>query len=317
MITDIPGISVGHYTDEKNITGCTVILCPPNTIASCEVRGNSPGSRELALLAPEKQMQEVHAILLSGGSAFGLGAANGVMQYLVEQKIGYKTPWALVPIVPSAIIFDLNIGSSSVFPTPENAYQACKSASSTFAQGSIGAGTGAVVGKWSGFENAMKGGFGSASVKNGSVVVGAAAVVNAVGDIVHKEGTVLAGAHKSGRFLGEDGRLNSFNNELLLSRNANTTLVVVASNAKLNKTDTYRVSQRAHDGMARAITPCHTTFDGDVTFSLSTGKETAPIDLVAEMAAEATSEAIRNAVRTAKGRGGVKGCGDEAQIGNG
>ncbi|MEI7907574.1 MAG: P1 family peptidase, partial [Bacteroidota bacterium] len=152
MITDVPGITVGHYTDKENITGCTVILCPPNTVASCDVRGSSPGSRELALLAPDKQMQEVHAILLSGGSAFGLGAANGVMKYLAEKNIGYKTPWAIVPIVPSAIIFDLNIGSSSVFPTQENAYTACQNASVNVEQGSVGAGTGAVVGKWSGFE---------------------------------------------------------------------------------------------------------------------------------------------------------------------
>ncbi len=307
MITDVAGINVGHYTDEQNITGCTVILCPPNTMASCDVRGSSPGSRELALLAPDKQMQEIHAILLSGGSAFGLGAANGVMKYLVDNYIGYKTPWALVPIVPSAIIFDLNIGSSTVFPTQENAYQACNAASADFEQGSVGAGTGAVVGKWSGFSNAMKGGIGSASVNVGDVVVGALAVVNSVGDVVNTDGSVLAGARVDGNFLGESQRLHHFNNEHLLTRNTNTTLVVVATNARFNKIDTHRIAQRAHDGMSRAIIPCHTTFDGDVAFALSCGDKKAPIDLVAEMGAEATSNAIRNAVTYAKARGGLSG----------
>ena len=307
MITDVPGILVGQYTDEKNITGCTVILCPANTVASCDVRGSSPGSRELAALAPDKQMQQIHAILLSGGSAFGLGAANGVMKYLVEMNVGYKTPWAIVPIVPSAIIFDLNIGSSSVFPTPENAYTACKTASQKFDQGSVGAGTGAVVGKWNGFENAMKGGIGSASYSSGDLVVGAAAVVNSVGDILEKDGKTIAGSRHNGIYFERSERLEKFKNDHLMTRNTNTTLVIVASNAKLGKVDTHRVAQRAHDGMARAIQPCHTTFDGDVSFALSTGQVNAPIDFIAELAAEVTSEAIRNAVRFAKGRGGIKG----------
>ncbi len=307
MITAVSGITVGHYTDNENITGCTVILCPPNTVASCDVRGSSPGSRELVLLAPDKQMQEVHAIFLSGGSAFGLGAANGVMQYLAEKGIGYKTPWVTVPIVPSAIIFDLNIGSSTIFPTAENAYHSCKNTSKNFEQGSVGAGTGAVVGKWNGFECSMKGGIGSSSLKIGDVVVGAIAVVNAVGDIVNEDGTVLAGARNDGSFFSAEQRLTSLNTELLLTRNTNTTLVVIASNAKLTKVDTNRVAQRGHDGMARAIVPSHTTFDGDVAFALSTGEVIAPVDLVAEMGAFVTSEAIRNAVRYAQGKGGTKG----------
>jgi L-aminopeptidase/D-esterase-like protein len=307
MITDVPGILVGQYTDEQNITGCSVILCPPKTVAACEVRGSSPGSRELALLAPDKQMQEVHAILLSGGSAFGLGAANGVMKYLSEREIGYKTPWVTVPIVPQAIIFDLNLGSSSVFPVAENAYTACMNAAKEVEQGSVGAGTGAVVGKWNGFEKAMKGGVGTASVRQGDLIVGAFAVVNAVGDIVDADGSVIAGARSDEKFYSQNDRLSNFTNDRLLLRNTNTTLAVVASNARLSKVDTFRVSQRMHDGMSRAVHPCHTTFDGDVSFALSTGEVTAPIDLVAELAAEATSQAIRNAVRAARGRGGVKG----------
>ena len=310
MITDVPGILVGHDTDEHNITGCTVILCPPGTVASCDVRGSSPGSRELVALAPDKQMQQIHAVLLSGGSAFGLGAANGVMKFLVEKKIGYQTPWAIVPIVPSAIIFDLNIGSSEVFPTQENAYRACIVASVRFDQGSVGAGTGAVVGKWNGFENAMKGGVGSASVSSGDLIVGAIAVVNAVGDIIDSDGSTIAGSRIDGKYYSANDRLIKFRNDHLLTRNTNTTLVVAASNARLSKVDTHRVAQRMHDGMARAVQPCHTTFDGDVTFALSTGTVTAPVDFVAELAADVTALAIRNAVRFAQGRGGVKGVND-------
>jgi L-aminopeptidase/D-esterase-like protein len=300
MITDILGITVGHYTDRNAKTGCTVILCPPRTIASCDVRGSAPGSRELALLAPDKQVHEVHAIFLTGGSAFGLGAANGVMQYLVERNIGYQTPWALVPIVPSAVIFDLNVGDSRVFPTAENAYLACKYASKDFEIGNVGAATGATVGKWNGLAAAMMGGVGSFSMKFGGVSVGALAVVNAVGDIIALDGSIVAGAQLEGKFLGNQGRMQSFQDEKLLLRNTNTTLVVVATNARLSKVDCNRVAQRAHDGMARAILPSHTTYDGDTTFALSAGDAIASIDLVAEMGAEATAEAIRAAVRHSK-----------------
>jgi L-aminopeptidase/D-esterase-like protein len=300
MITDIPGILVGHYTDRKALTGCTVVLCPSKTVASCEVRGSAPGSRELALLAPEKQMQEVHAILLTGGSAFGLGAANGVMKFLSEHKVGYQTPWALVPIVPSAVIFDLNVGDSTAFPTHDDAFHACANASAGVEQGNVGAATGATVGKWHGLDAAMKGGIGTTSVRVGDVIVGALAVVNAVGDVVGREGNILAGAQEKGKFFGSEMRLGSLQNEGMLLRNINTTLVVVATNARLSKVDCYRVAQRAHDGMARAIVPSHTTFDGDTTFALSAGKISAPIDLVAEMGAEATAESIRSAVKHSK-----------------
>ncbi len=297
MITDVPGILVGHYTDRKALTGCTVVLCPPKTIASCEARGSAPGSRELALLAPEKQMQEIHAILLTGGSAFGLGAANGVMKFLAENKVGYQTPWALVPIVPSAVIFDLNVGDPKIFPAQDDAYYASANASVEVEEGNVGSGTGATVGKWHGLDSAMKGGVGTSSVKIGEIIVGALAVVNAIGDIVGREGNILAGAQHKGKFFGSENRLKSLQNEGMLLRNINTTLVVVATNARLSKVDCYRVAQRAHDGMARVIVPSHTTFDGDTTFALSAGKISAPIDLVAEMGAEATAESIRAAVK--------------------
>lgn len=297
MKINVPGIKVGHYTDEQNCTGCTVIFCPEHTIASCEVRGSSPGSRELALLSPEKQMQEVHAILLTGGSAFGLGAANGVMQYLVDQKIGYQTPWARVPIVPSAVIFDLNVGSNTVFPLPEHAYIACERATDEIASGSFGAGTGATVGKWHGIEYAMKGGFGVASITENDVAVSAFAVVNAVGDVVDANGKILAGARKDGSFLAEKSAWRMKDEKLIL-RNINTTLVVIATNAKLSKVDTFRVAQRGHSGMARSIFPCHTTFDGDVCFALATGEVSASVDFVAELGAETVAMAIREAVRS-------------------
>jgi L-aminopeptidase/D-esterase-like protein len=299
MITDVPGILVGHFTDSVAMTGCTVVLCPPKTVASCDVRGSAPGSRELAALAPDKQMQEIHAVLLTGGSAFGLGAANGVMRFLTERNTGYQTPWALVPIVPSAVIFDLNVGDAKAFPGPEDAYKACLNASMHVEEGNVGAGTGATVGKWHGLNSAMKGGVGTTSIKIEDVVVGAIAVVNAVGDVVGKDGKIIAGAKEKGVLLGEENRLKSLQNEGMLLRNINTTLVVVATNAQLSKVDCYRVAQRAHDGMARAIVPSHTTFDGDTSFVLSAGKVSAPIDLVAEMGAEATAEAIRAAVKSA------------------
>jgi len=297
MITDVPGITVGHYTNHEALTGCTVVLVPPKTAASCDVRGSAPGSRELALLSPDKQTQEIHAVLLTGGSAFGLGAANGVMRFLSEKGIGYKTPWALVPIVPSAVIFDLNVGDSKVFPTDQDAYLACKEASKEFQLGSVGAGIGATVGKWNGLQSAMKGGVGSYSVTQGNVVVGAIAVVNAVGDIIGPDGQILAGAILEGKFLGEKRRLVSLLDDTLLVRNINTTLVVVATNARLSKVDCYRVAQRAHDGMARAIVPSHTTFDGDTAFALSAGNVRVPVDLVAEMGAEAVAGSIRSAVK--------------------
>ncbi len=308
MLTNVPGFLVGHYTDERALTGCTVILCPPKTVGGCDVRGSSPGSRELALLGSEKTMQEVHAILLTGGSAFGLAAADGVMKFLEERGIGYETPWAKVPIVPAAVIFDLNIGEKNVRPGMEEGYQACVNASSRdILEGNVGAGTGATVGKWSGPEFRMKGGVGSANISDGELVVAALAVVNAVGDVVDGRGEVLAGARGSnGEFLAKQNPLRKFAMRKILPV-TNTTLVVVASNAKLSKVVTNRVAQRAQNGIARAIMPAHTSFDGDVTFALSSGVVDANLDLVAELGAEVTAQAIRKAVRAAKSADGVPG----------
>lgn len=308
MLTRVPGFQVGHYTDERALTGCTVVLCPPKTVGGCEVRGSSPGSRELDLLGSEKTMQEVHAVLLTGGSAFGLAAADGVMKFLEEKGIGYETPWAKVPIVPAAVIFDLNIGENNVRPGPNEGYQACVNASmGDVEEGNVGAGTGATVGKWGGPEYRMKGGVGTASLSDGELVVGALAVVNSVGDVVDEKGEVLAGAREAdGTFLVTENPLRKFALRKILPV-TNTTLVVVATNAKLSKVEANRVAHRAHNGIARAIVPAHTSYDGDVTFALSSGSVEANLDLIAEMGVAVTAQAIRRAVRAAKSLGGVAG----------
>lgn len=308
MFSSIPGFTVGHYTDVATLTGCTVILCPPSTRASCEVRGASPGSRELALLAPDKRMDEIHALMFTGGSAFGLGAADGVMKWLMEHDRGYQTPWVKVPIVPAAVVFDLNLGSNSAWPDALAGYQACQNAGTKGAQeGNIGAGTGATVGKWKGMDFRMKGGIGVASQEREGCVVAALAVVNAVGDIIDEHGNILAGARDAnGKFFGEKDPHRTFARGKVLE-NTNTTLVAVATNAALSKVELHRVAQRMHDGMARAIVPSHTSYDGDATFALSHGEVQVDFDLVAEVAAAVTAESIRRAVRAAQSVGGVPG----------
>jgi L-aminopeptidase/D-esterase-like protein len=296
------GYAIGHWTDDVGLTGCTVILCPPNTVGGCDVRGNSPGSREVALLASEKSMQEVHAILLAGGSAFGLAAADGVMRYLEGRGIGYATPWARVPIVPAAVVFDLNIGSAAARPPAEAGYEACVQAKREEARmGSIGAGVGATVGKWAGPEGRMRGGLGMALVVEESLHVAAVVVVNAVGDILDEQGKVLAGARnrEGGWAAGEHGMRRIRLSRANPLQMTNTTLVVVATNAHLSKIDANRVAQRGHDGMARAIKPSHTMFDGDIVFALGGGDVEVPVDVVAEAGAEAAARAIRGGVRAA------------------
>ncbi len=308
MISEVPGFKVGHWTDEKALTGCTVLLCPPKTRGSCEVRGNSPGSRELALLAPEKSMQEVHAILLTGGSAFGLAAADGVVRWLSEHDIGYQTPWGKVPIVPAAVVFDLNVGDGTIRPDAQSGYEACsRAASGIMQEGNVGAGTGTTVGKWKGLEYCSKGGIGSVSIQVGDVIVGAVAVVNAVGDIIGKNGKVLAGARGEGEtFLGESKPVRSFARGRVIGTE-NTTLAIVATNANLSKLQLFSVCQRMHDGFARAIVPVHSSYDGDAAFALSWGTVDADLDLVGEIAAEATAEAIRRGVRQAATVAGIRG----------
>jgi len=264
------------------------------------VRGSSPGTRETALLENDKKIEEVHAVVLTGGSAYGLAAADGVMRFLEERGTGYRTPWGVVPIVPAAVIFDLNAGSASVRPTGESGYAAALAASGTLIpEGACGGGTGASVGKWAGPEFSMPGGFGIAFLEHEGLVVSASAVVNALGDIVDESGAVIRGARDgSGAWRSASDPLR----RLLRggkSSGANTVLVAVLTNARLAKVGANRVATRAHDGMARAVRPAHTSYDGDTIFCLASGEADADIDLVSEMAAQATADAIRRAVTAA------------------
>jgi len=291
------GFTIGHWTDAAARTGCTVILCPPRTVGGCDVRGSSPGTRETALLESGKKIEEVHAVLLSGGSAFGLAAADGVMRFLEERGRGYRTPWGIVPIVPGAVVFDLNVGSAAVRPGPASGYAAASGASGTgIAEGAVGAGAGATVGKWAGLEFSMPGGFGLSSMTRNGLIMCAASVVNALGDIVDDAGRVLAGARDSrGGWRSEADPLRA----LSRGENAaasNTVLVALLTNGALSKVDANRVAMRAHDGMARAVKPAHTSYDGDTVFCLASGGMEADIDLIAEMGAMATAMSIRRSV---------------------
>lgn len=309
MSPDLAGFKIGHATDDEFHTGCTVILCPEQTIGSVDVRGPAPGTRETALLAPDKPIHYANAVLLTGGSAFGLSAADGVMRYLGEHGIGHVTPIRPIPIVPAAVVFDLGFSQGRRFPDAEMGYAACVQAiNGPIGQGNIGAGAGVTIGKWGGFEHMMKGGFGLSVLQEGELVVGATAVTNPVGDILAEDGTVLAGARKSdGGWLADDYPLRFVSQERLPQMGTNTTLTAVFSNAKLTLPEVNRLAQRSHDGMAVAIRPIHSTHDGDTAFALASGQVDAPFELVAAMAVTAVTEAIRNAVRHAQTLLGVPG----------
>lgn len=304
-LTRVPGIKVGHVTDTVAATGCTVILCPPKTIGAVDVRGGAPGTRETDLLQPYNHVEEVTAVMLSGGSAFGLATADGAMQWLYEHEIGYMSGAGfLVPIVPAAILFDLAVGNPDVRPTAQMGYQACENATDVAVeQGSVGAGTGARIGAMLGNDRASKGGIGSASIElpNG-LIIAALMAVNAVGDVLDEQGNILAGLRNEDDS-GFMGMLNAMT-EMMGSQTQsdsreNTVIGVVATNAKLSKAHTYKIAQQAHDGIARAVNPAHTMFDGDAIFALATGEIPAHATLVGAYAAEMVSVAIRNAVREA------------------
>jgi L-aminopeptidase/D-esterase-like protein len=286
MITRVPGILVGHWTDPIGLTGCTVVLCPPGTIGSGEVRGGAPGTRETDLLRPGTLVQEVNAVLLSGGSAFGLAAADGVMRFLEERGIGFETTVARVPIVPAAVLFDLGVGDPAARPGPEAGYAACLAASKVVAEGNIGAGTGATVAKLHGPDRAARGGLGTSSAVDGEMVVGAIAAVNALGEVLGEDGEVLVGA-----LPGPDAETTA----------PNTTLVVVATNASLSKERAHLLSVAAHDGIAGAIRPAHTMWDGDTVFALATGTVEADQRTLEELTIRSVMEAIRRAVTRADG----------------
>ena len=308
-ICDVPGIKVGHAQNLKAGTGCTVIACENGAVTGVECTGGAPGTRELACLAPENLVTHAHAVYLGGGSAFGLEGASGVMKYLEEHDIGFDTGFAKVPIVPGAILFDLLIGDPKVRPNREMGYQACLNMSDkNVERGCVGAGTGASIGIAGGKTAIMKGGLGTASIKNGDLVVGAIIAVNSLGDVVDpKTGEILAGA------LGPDGNFLSVNKLMRNSWNdyidqlmKNTTIGAVATNAILTKSEAKRVAIVSHDGMARAINPSHTTTDGDTLFCMATGEVRSSLDAVCVLAADAVSLAIIDAVKNATSMLGLK-----------
>ncbi len=310
-LTDVAGLRVGHWTDLEAATGCTVILCPPGTVGGVDVRGSAPGTRETDLLDPINMVQQVDAILLSGGSAYGLAAADGVMRWLEEHGRGFDVGVARVPIVPAAVIFDLPLGRSDVRPDAAAGYAACQAASAgPVAQGNVGAGTGATVGEAAGFNMATKGGLGSASLQTpGGIVVAALAVVNAWGEIRDQAtGHTIAGPRNpDGGFLDTmQLMVNVFGQRLAgFEPGRNTTLAVVATNAALTKSAATKVAQMAHDGLARVIYPVHTMFDGDAVFALSAGDQSADTNLIGALAAEVTAAAILAGVRAAETLAGV------------
>ncbi len=315
-LTDVEGIKVGHFTETRRPTGCTVILCESGATCGVDVRGGAPGTRETDLLNPINLVQQIYGLVISGGSAYGLDTATGVMRYLEEKGIGYPAGTAsepagakiVVPIVPAAILIDLSIGDWRIRPNAESGYKACLTASTgKIAEGNVGAGAGATVGKFFGNKHAMKGGLGTASIRVGNtgIVVAAIAAVNAVGDIYNPHTqTILAGART------EDGK--GFRDTMVQIRNGfgisplgggmNTTLGVVATNAKLNKDQATKIAQMAHDGIARTIIPSHTPFDGDTIFAIGTGTSTAHAEtgMVGALAADAMARAIGRAVMQAE-----------------
>ncbi len=306
----IPGIRIGHASDFRGLTGCTVILCEGGGVCGVDIRGSAAGTRELAPCFPGHLVERVHGILLTGGSAFGLEAAGGIMQYLEARGVGFPAGKNRIPIVPAAVVFDLMLGSAKARPNQGMARWACQNAApEVVVEGSVGAGTGATVGKLLGVSHATKGGVGfhSLTLTRGAVVQ-ALAVVNAFGDVVDvSTGQVIAGARSSPdseEFVRTTEQM--FQGRLRKSfGGTNTTLVVVMTNALLDKLQATKVAQMAQDGLARAIRPVHTQFDGDLVFSLSVGQKRADLNTVGSAAAEVTAEAIIRAVKTAKGLGGV------------
>ena len=305
-ITRVAGIEVGHFTDTRRPTGCSVVIARAGAVAGVDVRGAAPGTRETDLLHPSNLVDRAHAILLAGGSAWGLDAAAGVMRWLEEQGIGLDVKFGLVPIVPGAVLFDLPVGDARIRPDAAAGYQACLAASrQPPAQGNVGAGAGALVGKLFGLARAMRGGIGSASVTLDGVTVGALVACNALGDVIDPDtGQVIAGARTA------DGKaLLNIRRAILagelptpLLAGTNTTIGVIATDAILTKAQAHRLAQVAHDGLARSINPVHTLSDGDALFALGTGQsgKTAGMMVLGTLAAEVTARAVVRAIRAAR-----------------
>ena len=322
-ITDVPGIRVGHAQDYEALTGCTVILCEAGAVGGVDQRGGAPGTRETDALHPMHLVQQVHAVVLAGGSAFGLDCASGAVRYLEERGVGFDVRVARVPIVPAAILFDLGIGRADIRPDAAMGYQACLNASSKPpAEGNTGAGTGATVGKILGMGQAMKAGIGTASIEiSQGLVVGAIAAVNAFGDIIDPvNGAIIAGARAPGSGEKPDKAEDYFADTLRVmqtmsskpmgfTRRENTVIGVVATNARLNKEQANKVAQMAQDGLARTVRPAHTMLDGDTIFALSFGKRVADVNVIGAFAAQVFAQAILRAVRTAQPAAGLPAAG--------
>ena len=308
-LTDVPGVKVGHFTHKDRPTGCTVVLTEQGAVAGVDVRGGGPGTRETDLLRPEASVQRVHGIALSGGSAFGLSTADGVMRYLEEKQIGFPVRTGVVPIVPAAILFDLGLGDAKIRPNASSGNAAAKAATGEpVEQGNVGAGAGATVGKMFGRRRAMKGGLGSASIRLPSgLVVGALVAVNAIGDVVDpNSGAILAGARTEDGTGVADTMAQIRQGVGMPAGRAgeNTTIGVVAANVNWTQAQATKVAQMAHDGLARAIRPVHMPFDGDTLFALGTGGRRVDARLlgyIGALAADVTAQAIVSAILQAEG----------------
>jgi L-aminopeptidase/D-esterase-like protein len=309
-LTDVPGIRVGHATDPVGLTGCTVVLCEKGAVGGVDQRGGAPGTRETDLLRPMHLVQKAHAVLLAGGSAYGLAAAEGVMRYLEERGVGFDARVVRVPIVPAAILFDLDLGDPRARPDAAMGYAACQAATDgPVIAGNVGAGTGATAGKILGPGQAMKSGLGSAAISLGSgLVVGALVAANPFGDIVDPQtGEGLAGARKlrSDEMADTLAVMRGFVGKAALRFASSTVIGVVATNGRLTKEETNKVAQMAQDGIARTVRPAHTLFDGDTLFALATGDKRADVNLVGAYAAVVVAEAIVRGVRAAESAGGL------------
>ncbi|MBQ9328908.1 MAG: P1 family peptidase [Solobacterium sp.] len=312
-ITEIEGFRIGNAEYREAGTGCTVILADPPAVTSLDVRGGAPASREAALLDPLAANDAVNAVLLSGGSAFGLNAASGVVRYLEEQGQGFPTDYGPVPIVCASCLFDLPVGDSSIRPDEQLGYQACLNAGN-FSQGNVGAGTGASCGKLAGAEHAMKSGLGAYAIQVGPLKVGAVVAANPLGNIVQwKDGTVIAGCHDETGFLDEEELFASMALQSINAFQKNTTIGVILTNAKLDKTLACKTAAMAHDGYARAIRPVHTMFDGDSIYTMCSGHVPCDVNAVGVLAARVMAEAIANAALTAESAYGLRGCKESGQ----
>lgn len=309
-ITDVRGITVGSWEDETALTGCTVVLTGrEGAVCGVDVRGSAPGTRETDLLSPLNVVEKVHAVLLSGGSAFGLDAACGVMDFLEEQGIGHPVGPTAVPIVPGAVLFDLGVGDYHIRPQRENGYQACQRAALNVREGNAGAGMGATVGKLRGYGYCTKSGLGTCSLQlQNGFTVGALVALNAFGDVVDPEtGKIIAGVRDNdGSLIGTERAWMKARGEVELPLGANTTIAVVACNGEFDKSRATKIAQMAHDGLARVIRPVHTMCDGDTVFALATGEMAMDVNTAGYMAQEALSRAVLRAIYAADSVPGIK-----------